>query len=277
MCWRYEPEFHFAILPASHGFDPFGPGPCIRFHFRILFPAATRRVVPPGREALSETLYYSIPFNGVVRRYGIHIPSGLTEKSPALVILLHGRGGDESSMVRLTEGRFNQYAERYGYIVLYPSALGGHWEDGRTDQLFARDGKRREDMEYIAFLVKEMEALYSVDPNRIYIAGFSNGGMLALRLACEMPLPIRGVAAVAASLPVELESRCSVRPGLSPLPEAPVRLLLIHGTQDPVVPFQGGPIHGGEKVPRGRVLSVATTMDLFARRNGCIAAPGGWI
>jgi len=71
-----------------------------------------------------------------------------------------------------------------------------------------------------------MEDTNNIDPGQIYATGVSNGGKMSLRLACEASDLLTGVAAVIAALPAGLECR----------PAKPVSIMLMNGTEDPLVP-----------------------------------------
>ena len=95
------------------------------------------------------------------------------------------------------------------------------------------------------------------DPHRVYVIGFSNGGMMALRMMCEATEVFAAIAAIGASLPAE------VAPGCKPAAATPV--LLMNGTADPFVPFEGGQV----VLRGGVVLSTAQTIRFLRKVNGC--------
>lgn len=107
-----------------------------------------------------------------------------------------------------------------------------------------------------------MERTYRVDPHRVYIAGFSNGGAMALTAACELP-GIRAVAAVSEDLPASLQNTCR--------PQRPLSVFVIDGTDDPIVPFDGGMVRLlGTNI--GEDLSTSATIATFRAIDGCTQA-----
>ncbi len=96
------------------------------------------------------------------------------------------------------------------------------------------------------------------DLGRILVAGHSNGGFMALRLALEKPGRIGAVALAAATLTPELAACVSV--------QSPVSALFVHGSHDTVIPAQGGRQPGGV-----RLLPVEEAFALWAQRTGCSA------
>jgi polyhydroxybutyrate depolymerase len=142
-------------------------------------------------------------------------------------------------------------AEREGFVVAYPDGIGHHWNDGRPEL----DGTA-DDVAFIAALIDELAATYSLDRARVYVTGISNGAIMAYRLACELPDRIAAIAPVAGDVPLADLARCR--------PHAKVSVLAINGTDDPLVPFDGGIAGRG-----GQVMSAPDSVAVFARAAGC--------
>jgi polyhydroxybutyrate depolymerase len=128
----------------------------------------------------------------------------------------------------------------------------------------ARDRARADvdDVDFIGAVIDRMKADHGIDDKRVYVTGMSNGGFMALSLALALGDRIAAVAAVTASLP-------KVHEGATPKRRVP--LLVMNGTDDPLVPYNGGQVRVlGQD--RGEILSTADTMRWFAKANGCIGA-----
>lgn len=192
------------------------------------------------------------------RSYLVYRPAGTgtVDKLP-LVIVLHGASAN--GLVMSNYSGFNELAEKNTFIVLYPDSLGPLWNDGRVDMDSISFRSGVDDVQFIFQVVDGMIADSQVDPGRIYVAGFSNGGMMALRIGLAVPEKIAAVACVSGLLPKHLSL---VRPGKE------VPLLMMHGTDDRIVPWSGGVIMKGNK-KHGEVLSVLDTLSFWARKNGC--------
>ncbi|MBZ5593204.1 MAG: esterase [Acidobacteriia bacterium] len=202
----------------------------------------------------------NIHFDGRNRTYVLHLPAGKPRAGLPLVIVLHGAGGHGRGMERLTG--FSPLADRTGFAVAYPDGLWRQWNDGRGRIAFPRT----DDVGFLLALVDHLTRDGTADPHRVYVAGISNGGMMAQRLACEASDTIAAVASVAATLPEKIEPDC--------LPQRPVSMLLMHGTKDPLVPYKGGMITSPHGMPTGsRVLSLAATARFWAARDGCADSP----
>jgi polyhydroxybutyrate depolymerase len=202
--------------------------------------------------------------DGVKRTYYVFVPPGLGDKAkPApLVFALHDGGGRAERFARLT--RLNAAAAKAGVIVVYPEGVEQHWNDGRSRVGFTTFIRNTDDVGFVTSLIDKVSKQdHAVDPKRVYALGMSNGGMMALRLACEAADKIAGVAAVAASLPARMEFRCR--------PAKPVGVLIVNGTNDPMIPYRGGEVRQGLK-RHGSVMSTENTAAFFAQHDGCASA-----
>jgi polyhydroxybutyrate depolymerase len=173
-----------------------------------------------------------------------------------LLIVLHGGGGTAEGMIRFTG--FNQIADANGFIVVYPDGLDKSWNDGRV---YRRAPLVTDDVAYISALIDHLQAGQNIDPTRIFATGISNGGFMSYRLACELSDKITGIAPVTANLSVDLEASCA--------PSQPVKMLIINGTDDPLVPYDGGEVALPGGIGRGKIRSTAATLDFWAAHNGC--------
>ncbi|HEX7061535.1 MAG TPA: PHB depolymerase family esterase [Woeseiaceae bacterium] len=200
----------------------------------------------------------TIVVGGVEREYWLHRPArGGGGKMP-LVIALHGGEGHPLRLARQTG--FNDVADRNGFIVVYPSAGGRQWNDGRSTTAGG------DDVAFIRELIDHLIRTEGVDPARVYATGTSNGGHMTLRLACELSDRIAAFAAIAGSFPKDYMRRCS--------PKHPVSVMLIHGSEDRFVRWQGGEIpKGRRRGAGGAVEPVPETVKFLAERDGCRADP----
>ena len=194
---------------------------------------------------------HTLEHAGRQRVYHVYVP-GVEEVTGSLplVIALHRFVEDGPAMARITG--FNQLADREGFFVTYPDGLMRNFEAYGTGS--------RDDIGFLRAMVDAIAEKHPVDRRRVYATGMSNGGFMALRLACEAPDLVAAVAPVMATLPENLADAC--RDG------GPVPILMIHGTADPVIPYEATEIEAGPGNPRA-VLPVPETAALLAARNGC--------
>ena len=196
-------------------------------------------------------------FKELDRRYHIHLPSSYGDSSVfPLLIALHGRLGTGKKMI--TQTGFNRIADREGFIAVYPEGFKRGWADGRG--IGHADKRSVDDVAFIDRLINVLEEEFPIDSSRIYVAGHSNGGFMAQRLAIEHPQHFAAIAVVAASVSEWLSSRFTSGGTMS--------ILFINGTADPVTPYLGGQQPGG-----ARVLSVQDAVKMWAHFNRCKEAP----
>ncbi|HOD13924.1 MAG TPA: PHB depolymerase family esterase [Spirochaetota bacterium] len=197
---------------------------------------------------------------GRTRECLVHVPSGAPSGLRPLLFVLHGGSGTARGMIGLTGNRFNELADSAGFYAVYPSGLGKSWNDLRDDASGYAHREGIDDTGFIAALIDRLAADYPVDANRVFATGISNGGFMCYRLACELSGKIRAVAAVAATNPVGLNGRCRPQRGVS--------VMIINGTDDPIVPYNGGTVTllGSS---RGRVVSTDDTVSGWVRIDGC--------
>jgi polyhydroxybutyrate depolymerase len=115
-------------------------------------------------------------------------------------------------------------------------------------------------------LIDELAARDGIDRTRVYATGASNGGLMTLRLACERADEVAAFAAVAASFPDSYMSRCK--------PARPVPLLVIHGSEDRLIPRGGGTIPAGRRAGLGGTVNpLPDTLEFWRKANGCQSQP----
>lgn len=173
--------------------------------------------------------------------------------SGAALVFLHGWGG-RADAVAADAGLLAPWRAA-GWAVIAPQGeprapgdSGGRWNS-------AGGAGGRDDVAFLRAVAEDAAARAGLDRGRIVLGGFSGGGMMAWRVACEAPGDF------AAFLPVA---------GLlwRPLPEGcagPVRLLHVHGWADAVVPLEGRAVAGGRLVQGDLFAGLA----LLRRANGC--------
>jgi polyhydroxybutyrate depolymerase len=164
-------------------------------------------------------------FDGQNRTYIVYVPSAHSAETPApLMIVLHGF--TQTAQMIMQYSNFNSYAEEHGFIVVYPNGLGNSWNVGQAG------GSSANDVGFISALIDTIDYHYHVDLRRVYASGFSNGGFMSYRLACELNNRIAAVGAVAGTMNASTANNC--KPGRS------IPIIHIHGTSDFVVSYNGG-------------------------------------
>ncbi len=191
------------------------------------------------------------------RRFLYYLPK--TREYSGLIIGLHGGGGSPESFIKLTRGEFNKLAERRKYIVIYPEAVGKHWNDGRNLSFYASQKMNIDDTGFIGKLIEDFQKDYPISSKKAFIVGMSNGGMLALRIACEMPDRVAAIGIVAAGMPQNIKNFCKFQK---------VNVIMFIGDKDPLIPINGGYVHFLRR-RLGKVLSVKEVIQLWIGDKEC--------
>jgi polyhydroxybutyrate depolymerase len=203
-----------------------------------------------------------IQHDGLVREYVLLKPAVLEdEKSYPLVLALHGGGGDGKRMCRL-RGGIQEFATQEGYFVLCPDGFERHWNDGRNIDRWRAHSDDIDDVGFLLELIDLITVQYPIDRERLFVTGMSNGGKMSLRLACEASETFRAAAAVIASLPADL--KCE--------PRQPISIMIMNGTEDPLVPWIGGQVRALGQ-PLGEALSTPETISFWVAENDCETEP----
>ena len=194
------------------------------------------------------------------RNYSIYIPVSYERHKPLpLVIVLHGGGGTGKGMEEtLTLGEWNSLADKNGFVVVYPDGIQKRWNDGRTDIHSYAHNQNIDDVGFISSLIDQLSFELNIDQQRIYATGISNGGMMSFRLACQLSHKIAAIAAVTASMSETFTYE----------PSTPISVLIINGTDDPLVPYSGGEIRFLRRT-HGKVKSTDDTFSFWRKHNKC--------
>jgi len=211
---------------------------------------------------LTETLYHE----DVKRTYHVHLPPDFRkyELAPLLIALHGGKGDGLGFNQNTTEGTLTDAAAARRVVLVFPEGINKQWCDGRTEMLKNKE-KTYDDVGFISKIIDNMVKNYGINPKRVYVTGISNGGFMSVRLAMDLSEKIAAVAPVAAQVSKALRDTT---------PKLPISIMLVNGTKDPLVPFNGGDLRlFGFGRSRGEVLSTVETVELFRRHNGCDKTP----
>ena len=201
---------------------------------------------------------------GRERTFVEYVPKTLKPGAP-LLFVLHPSGGDAAGMRQYSNYEFDELADKYGFLVVYPDGFDNTWNDCRRGSPFASKQLKIDDVGFVKSLLDLEATTHAIDRKRVFAAGWSNGAQLAYRLALETPEDFAGVAAISASVPVKENLDCGQV-------DKPIPVMIVNGTADPINPFRGGMVNlGGAKL--GNVLSSEDTAKYWAGLLGVTAAP----
>lgn len=194
----------------------------------------------------------SFVHGGITRTYSFYVPASYVPgQAVPLVLNLHGytSNGSEQSIY----GNFKPIADTANFIVVHP--------DGTIDQTtsqrywnFGIFGSTVDDLGFLEALIDTISAHYTINPNRVYSTGMSNGGYMSYYLACQSN-KFAAVGSVTGSMSVPMYNSCT--------PSNPIPIIQIHGTNDPTVPYSGN----------STSKAVEDVVLFWADKNACNLTP----
>jgi len=186
------------------------------------------------------------PFADTPRDYSLFVPHSYEPDTPMpMIISLHGRPGTGTGTAWLTD--MLPMAEREGIMLVHPNGLDFGWNSMVGIDGFVQN--TTDDIGFLATVVDDISQDFNV--GNVYIMGFSNGGYMTLRLACEST-EYAAFAVVGATMPPHFEAYCA--------DSEPAPIIFFHGTNDVIIPFDGG---------EGLALSVLDMTGYFVLHNNC--------
>lgn len=206
----------------------------------------------------------------IKRTYKLHVPENLAENAP-LLFVLHGM----SMTSDWTYGRgFNELADQHGFVVVYPQSLEKsiyltdflgltdlawievtailRWNAENADDRYGGTS----DVEFLSQLARQLQQKYQLNPEKTFVAGFSNGGYMSYTLMCQAGDTFRGAGIVAGLMNGVTVDSCS--------PGGPKPLIHLHGTADSMVPIEGGDAKDKDNMP---TPSAHDSVKYFAKLN----------
>lgn len=202
----------------------------------------------------------SIEHQNLQRKFMIHLPPNFNNSSKRpLVINLHGGSGNMVNAQGFS--LFNPVADNNNFVILWPQGYGiaspgFSWADGRNT---SADQEGIDDVGFILKLTDTIINRFNIDTNRIYICGFSNGGFMVQRIACENPKTFAAMATLGCSMDTNLYKNCN--------PSKSIPFAFFNGTSDPAMPYFGGSMQNPQVTP---VIPVDSMVNFWVKENKCI-------
>ncbi len=236
-------------------------------HFILLILVALVLLPSVAHAELSQHQESKIDVNGTPRTFHIHYPVpapvNLKDGLP-LVIVLHGGRSSGEQIAKAT--RFSAKADKHGFIAVYPDGTGKTegrrltWNAGECCDIAMEENAN--DIAFIEQLIDYMIKFQGANPRHIYLAGMSNGGMLAHRAGAELSDKLAGIGIVEGGMFAS-----------QPSPKTPVSILMIHGRTDKTIPIEGGPTKSNLVKPYMKedstFLPANTALEFWRKNNGC--------
>lgn len=204
----------------------------------------------------------TIEVDGLTRKYLVYVPNGADGPLP-LVLAFHGGSGKPIQMERY--GRFNGLAEKEKFVVAYPEAVDGNWNDGRGVPFIRAQREDIDDVKFVRMVIDDIGRQCQLDNSRVFATGISNGAFISHRLAAQASDVITAAAPVVGGMAPSIAESFA--------PKHPISLLVIQGDVDPLVPINGGYVgfRGGRR--RGELVPTKVAVAKYLKANGITGEP----
>ena len=194
-----------------------------------------------------------IEHDGKERAYDLWVPAGAGAEPLPLLVDIHGWTSLPSQQ-RDWSG-YDLFADDERMYVAWPAGISQAW-----NTVLGNEGE--DDVGFILAMVEAIAAEYAIDADRIYVSGFSKGGDLTIRLACEASDTFAAVAVLAGTMIRGAEERCR--------PSRPIPILIFRGVNDNILPYNGGVV-GDPYLGQVDTMSAAEHFEFWRTTNGCSA------
>jgi polyhydroxybutyrate depolymerase len=206
----------------------------------------------------------SLENGNLTRHFRYYAPANLPANAP-VVILFHG---GNQSMRKIFEERAGGtqawlgLAEKHKFLLVVPNGVNAENKDTNGDKQHWNDCRQQgaaidavDDVNFTRKLIAWAKKSYKVDRTRVYATGASNGGMMSQRLGIELSDQVAAIASFIGNMPEQNECKAATRP---------IPIMMVNGTEDPIIPWAGGQVLGGET----KVVSATATLKYWLRVNG---------
>jgi polyhydroxybutyrate depolymerase len=227
---------------------------------------APQQIVSTSGNWKRGTTTHFIAVGSTPRDYLLHVPGrrpillGGTVRPYPLVLVLHGSAGSAEGIRETSQ--MDSLSEALHFVVAYPSGTNGgglypsDWNGGTCCGAAARDNV--DDVGFLAAVVAEVSKKLPVDPHRIYIVGFSSGGIMAYHAACKLSPTIAAIGVISGSL---MDSNCT--------PSRGVAVIGVHGTSDTQVPYDDPSLTPPPQSVTGVAVNLPTSAQFWIATNRC--------
>jgi polyhydroxybutyrate depolymerase len=204
----------------------------------------------------------SIRIDQNYRSFYFEKPAGGSAQT--LVFVLHGSGGNGQNMAAATP-KLSEKARTENVLLVYPNGYKRYWNECRKAASSLANQENVDESAFFSGMIEYFAEKYKIDKQRVFAMGTSGGGHMCYKLALTMPEKFRGVAAFIANLPDDENMDC-------PESGKPIPVMIVNGTADPINPYEGGMMKGGNFI-MGTVRSTDQSLRYWSQLAGYKGEP----
>lgn len=199
------------------------------------------------------TISGSFDHGGINRTYSFYVPASYSPGTAVpLIVDLHGLGSDGAAHAE--RSKFEDIADTANFIVVHPDGSHHPFINQRFWNYGNIVGATVDDVAFLVALIDTISTQYSIDQDRVYCSGMSNGSFMAYCLACETDR-FAAVGGVTGSMSTDMHANCN--------PARPTPTIHIHGTADQTNPYNG----------TSTMVGIEEMSLFWANQNGCSTTP----
>ncbi len=196
----------------------------------------------------------TIQSGSLTREYRVYIPAAYNaNKAVPLLFNLHGYGSN--NLEQDFYGNFKPIADTANFLIVMPNGTYDQQNKRYWNNFLVSSSV--DDVAFISNLLDTMMTKYSIDTNRVYSTGMSNGGFMSYALACGLSNRIAAIASVTGTMVTPNLNNCT--------PGRAVPVMQIHGTADNTVPYNGLAVSA--------FVPIETLVETWVNKNGCNPTP----
>jgi polyhydroxybutyrate depolymerase len=213
------------------------------------------------------TVERTIKVGELERTFLLHVPPNLDKNAAAAVILAFHGGGTTGGDMEEACG-LSALSDREGFIVVYPDGYKRNFNDGRGAGKLAAHRENVDDVAFVSAILDLLAREHKIDERRIFATGISNGAIFSHTLAAKLSKRICAIAPVVGGMADKVAADFR--------PERPVHVMVVQGADDPLVPYEGGPIRGlagRDAGDHGRIVSTDEALAKWRTNNKCAERP----
>ena len=211
------------------------------------FSSSVFESLKPGQKVPQTTVTRYVTADGIPRQYDVILPNGFNPSRSYPVIIGYG-GWQHNSATARSYQRFEDAAGDRA-IVVYAQGIGDSWAGAPYATTTMHN-----DIQYSREIINDLSRSFRIDRTKVYAAGLSNGGAMAMALACHAPDLVAGVASAAGAYYSPTVTGCA---------RGAVKTLIMHADNDDIVSYEGGDRHGA------RYESARLVFWNIGTKNGC--------
>lgn len=202
-------------------------------------------------QSLYAQKYNQIRWQNRPRNYIVYLPKNFSA-SENLPLVINMHGFLTTSQFQMDYTQFNKTADSVRAIVIYPEGVDLRWNSGT----FFFVSSDVDDVGFLGNLMDRAAVLYNADMKKVFSMGYSAGGFMSYKLACDLTNRVAAIAPNVASMVNDNLSSC--------VPARPANIAAFNGLADPITPYAGFP---------GNFPGIDSIKRFWQIKNNCDVAP----